>query len=476
MSDPTYSGSRSAPSETAEPLTVEDELRARVRQEEAAGRLGLSALAGAELRELMEEAVGVVAEVLSVEYCGILELLPDETGLLLRVGVGWKAGLIGRATVGTGLESQAGYTLMCRGPVVVDDLREEVRFDEPSLLHEHGVVSGVSASIRAGGCAYGVLGAHTSKRRAFTEDEVSFLGEVADVLGAAIERKRAERDTKSLLGERTEWAAAAERRFDFLARANAMLSTSTDLPTVLGTAARLAVPALADRCFVDVVDETRSGIARFEVGHTGTDEEALAPGPQRRYPLEPGAPHGTPMVLRTGRPELIPEAEEAVLRETTRGAELSQLLHPLSPVSYMCVPLRVGGRTLGAMGFFSRSGRYGEEDLALAEGLAHSAALAIDNARHHVPEVSLVRELVRRAGQEEKAVPAAKHKDAPSLTPRQAEVLKLLAAGKSPKEIGRELYLSEATVRNHIRGLLKAFGAHSQLEVLARAREAGVLP
>jgi hypothetical protein len=52
------------------------------------------------------------------------------------------------------------------------------------------------------------------------------------------------------------------------------------------------------------------------------------------------------------------------------------------------------------------------------------------------------------------------------------EVLQLLSSGHSTREIGRKLYLSEATVRNHIRGLLQAFGAHSQLEVLARAREA----
>jgi len=65
--------------------------------------------------------------------------------------------------------------------------------------------------------------------------------------------------------------------------------------------------------------------------------------------------------------------------------------------------------------------------------------------------------------------------DAPVLTPRQGEVLGLLASGKTAGEIGRELYLSQATVRNHIRALLQALGAHSQLEALARAREAGLL-
>ncbi|HEX5847900.1 MAG TPA: LuxR C-terminal-related transcriptional regulator, partial [Rubrobacter sp.] len=71
--------------------------------------------------------------------------------------------------------------------------------------------------------------------------------------------------------------------------------------------------------------------------------------------------------------------------------------------------------------------------------------------------------------------PAPRRKDVPALTPRQLEVLKYLAEGKNAREIGDELYLSQATVRNHIRALLEALGAHSQLEVLAKARQMGVL-
>lgn len=74
-----------------------------------------------------------------------------------------------------------------------------------------------------------------------------------------------------------------------------------------------------------------------------------------------------------------------------------------------------------------------------------------------------------------KEAPAPRRRDVPALTPRQLEVLKLLARGRSVKEIGKDLYLSEATVRNHVRSLLQALGAHSQLEVLAKAREVGIL-
>jgi PAS domain S-box-containing protein len=66
-------------------------------------------------------------------------------------------------------------------------------------------------------------------------------------------------------------------------------------------------------------------------------------------------------------------------------------------------------------------------------------------------------------------------RDAPALTPRQLEVLELLGEGKSVREIGAGLYLSQATVRNHVRSLLQALGAHSQLEALAQARKLGLL-
>lgn len=479
MSDATRPGAGLAPGAALAPGTAEEELRARVRQQEATGRLGLAALSGMSLPDLLEEAANVVAEVLSVEYGEVLELLPEGTALLLRAGVGWKEGLAGRATVGTNLESQAGYALISSGPVVVEDLPTENRFEGDPLLREHGVMSGISATIRVNGRAYGVLGAHTGRRRAFTEDEVLFVQEVADVLGAATERKRVERDKESLLGERTEWAAAAERRFSFLAEANALLSASTDYRTVLTTAARLTVPALADWCFVDVVEEAGRSVSRFAVAHSDPEDEALARELQSTYRLDPSRPHGTAKVYRTGAPELVPELDGGVLGEIARDdPEQLDVLTRMDPGSYLCVPLRIGGRALGAIGLISaRSGRrYGAEDVALAEGLAHCAALALNNARHQASEVELVRELVRRAREEQRVISPAPRKDAPPITPRQMEVLGLLSAGRSTREIGRVLYLSEATVRNHIRGLLQAFGAHSQLEVLARARELGVLP
>ncbi|MGD0714838.1 MAG: LuxR C-terminal-related transcriptional regulator [Gaiellaceae bacterium] len=63
----------------------------------------------------------------------------------------------------------------------------------------------------------------------------------------------------------------------------------------------------------------------------------------------------------------------------------------------------------------------------------------------------------------------------PRLTPRQQEVLVLLADGVRVREVSRRLGLAEATVRNHVRALLLELNAHSQLEAVARARSLSLL-
>ena len=61
----------------------------------------------------------------------------------------------------------------------------------------------------------------------------------------------------------------------------------------------------------------------------------------------------------------------------------------------------------------------------------------------------------------------------PDLTPRQNEVLQLLAEGFSTDQIAGELHVSRETVRNHVRHLLRALRVHSRLEAVAAARRRG---
>jgi PAS domain S-box-containing protein len=63
----------------------------------------------------------------------------------------------------------------------------------------------------------------------------------------------------------------------------------------------------------------------------------------------------------------------------------------------------------------------------------------------------------------------------PQLTPRQHEILELIASGHSTAEIASILTLATETVRNHLRSVLAALDAHTRLEAVATARRLGIL-
>ena len=84
----------------------------------------------------------------------------------------------------------------------------------------------------------------------------------------------------------------------------------------------------------------------------------------------------------------------------------------------------------------------------------------------------LKRRLLRiRQGEERLTAP-----DIPALTPREEEVLRLLAEGLSTKEIARALRLSPETVRSHLESLYAKLEARNRVEALSRARSLGFLP
>ena len=163
-------------------------MAAHANHQAAIAELGQLALTDIGLQAWMDRVVERVAAVLDVEYCKILELVPDRSVGLLRAGVGWPKGLVGHATVSLGLDSQAGFTLQSQQPVILEDLRTETRFHGPPLLHDHSVVSGLSTIIGELGQPFGVLGVHSTRRRDFTAHEVNFVQTVAHLVANAVLR------------------------------------------------------------------------------------------------------------------------------------------------------------------------------------------------------------------------------------------------------------------------------------------------
>ena len=198
-------------SDITERKRAENEIRLLARLQAVVAELGQRALHSDRYENVLDEAVTLVAQVLDVDYCNVMELLPGGEELLLRAGVGWKEGYVGQATVKS-RDSQPGYTVRSDRPVIVDDAATETRFVPLPLLFGESVVSSMSVVISTSEGPYGALGAHTRRRRTFTEDEVNFLQAVANVLGSAIERQRAEAQLRRINRTPTAPSANATRR------------------------------------------------------------------------------------------------------------------------------------------------------------------------------------------------------------------------------------------------------------------------
>ena len=94
-----------------------------------------------------------------------------------------------------------------------------------------------------------------------------------------------------------------EQRRNFQTRATEELNSSLDYRTTLATVVKLAVPAIADWCAVDMLDGDQ--LRRLAVAHIDPAKIALVEEIERRYPTDANSPTGVPHVLRTGQSELI---------------------------------------------------------------------------------------------------------------------------------------------------------------------------
>ncbi|MFP2923704.1 PAS domain S-box protein [Pyxidicoccus sp. 3LG] len=176
-----------------------------------------------------------------------------------------------------------------------------------------------------------------------------------------------------------------EQAWRFLAEAGPELAASLDTRTTLATVARLAVPTLADWCMVDLLGGD-GRIQWVEIAAASPEVMLRLREMFAAYPHDPFRQGAlTAGVLRTGEPVLIPELPASVLEASAVDATHLEMLRRLAPASGIIVPVRSQGRIVGAVILAaSKSGRrYGPQELALAEELAHRAGLAIDNARLH---------------------------------------------------------------------------------------------
>ena len=168
----------------------------------------------------------------------------------------------------------------------------------------------------------------------------------------------------------------------FLADASAILASTLDLDTTLESIVRLAIQHLADGCAIRLLDE-RGTVQRTVLHSRDASKAALLREMERRYPSRIGSVGGVERAIRAARSTLVRRVTDRALIEVAMDANHLDMLRGLDLHSLMYVPFVARGRVVGVITLASHtaSRRFDDADLALAEDLAHRAALAVDNAR-----------------------------------------------------------------------------------------------
>lgn len=173
----------------------------------------------------------------------------------------------------------------------------------------------------------------------------------------------------------------AERSVEFLAEAGEMLGRSLDAEETVRAITSLAVPRIADWCFVDVVDG-RGGFRRVATAHA---DPALAPlaARLRRSRGPQDAPRGIVQTFAERRTAAVNDVSLEFLAEVALDDDHLEVLRAMGIRCFVSVPMESRGRTFGVITFVGTESRtrFDARDVALAEDLARRAALAIDNAR-----------------------------------------------------------------------------------------------
>jgi PAS domain S-box-containing protein len=264
-------------------------------------------------------------------------------------------------------------------PLIIEDVtKADFLADRQNLYDIEGIKSLLVLPLAIHGVVAGTLTFYYRRDYRFDDTEVRLASALANLAGSAISSSELYEEQRRLRSEGDE----AERRAHFLAEASRILASTLDYERTLAQVAQLAVPDLADWCAVDIADPDGASL-RLAVAHADPGKVEWANELQRRYPVDINAPQGVPNVLRTGKPELYSEINDAMLVAVAVDEEHLRIMREIGFTSAMVVPLSVQNKTLGAITFVSaESGRrFDESSLIFAEDLARRAAAAIDNAR-----------------------------------------------------------------------------------------------
>jgi PAS domain S-box-containing protein len=172
----------------------------------------------------------------------------------------------------------------------------------------------------------------------------------------------------------------SSRNARIVADASALLARSFDLDSALSAMARVALPALGDHCWVDII-EYEGDIERLHVARRDVDDAARNAA-LRIAPAAQDITNSVIAVLESGESSMDRALTDEGLRRLAVNEDQFRALVALDVCSALTVPMIARNKVLGALTFIATRPHHPHraEDLALAQDLAQRAALAADNA------------------------------------------------------------------------------------------------
>lgn len=269
------------------------------------------------------------------------------------------------------------------------------------------------------------------------------------------------------------------------------------VPDLVALAPELVCELGFDRGLVSRVEnETWYPVLMYIVGDPGWAAEIGSAGAEAPLKFEPGL-HETTLV-RERRPILVQDAQRN---------EAGHWGHPgmvaaSQTTSYVAAPIMSGDEVVGILtGDRYSSGRDVDEldrdllaafaevfqlalsraalaqNLTAAEQLLAELTTALGAARsevHRTPRVGLERgpeELPQ--GMVVRSRPRTPHPLPATLTPRELEVLDLMAGGRTNLAIAQQLFITDGTVKQHVKHILRKLNAANRSEAVVRWFQAG---
>jgi signal transduction histidine kinase len=242
-------------------------------------------------------------------------------------------------------------------PRRISDLTSEAEYLEAHPLTR----SALCVPLKVGERVIGVINAESRRQDAFSAADERLLATFASQLATAIEKVRLMATLEQRVADRTRELLA-------LYHVTTVASQSLDLNTALEQSLERVLAAMRSNVgAIQLVDETG------ELLHLAV-QQGIPPDVAAQMDAVPSGDSLAGWVMKHGEPLIVPNIGT--------DPRVPQAAHKGGLLSYVGVPMRVGGRTLGVLSMFGEAGLpFNVEEVALLSSVADQVGVVMENTR-----------------------------------------------------------------------------------------------